>query len=272
MKKEIAAVKNPLTVISIFAGLAEVAGTVVLPFIAETNQITFIWFIMVFPVFLVTLFFLTLNFNPRVLYAPSDFDDEQNYMDLFRPSSTRERLDKLDTEVSQEAAAEQPVEDAVILPVPPSPTVLDDKEKLRLMMNRDAKSRYMLAEGLILDKLSSEFAQTPKSGIVLQNKFGNMMFDAAFEDSSGLVLVEIKLVSAKTPLQIMREILNKIRLSLAALPIDARKSSRFLLAVAHELPTSRIDEVQSELEAFLRNFPIKAEVRMFDLADLIESS
>jgi hypothetical protein len=35
---------------------------------------------MGFPVLLVSLFFLTLNFNPSVLYAPSDFQDEANFM------------------------------------------------------------------------------------------------------------------------------------------------------------------------------------------------
>lgn len=80
-------VKNPLTVIGLFAGIAEVAGTVVLPFVNGNLQIIFIWYIIGFPVFLVLLFFVTLNKNPRVLYAPSDFRDEENIIKLLSEAS-----------------------------------------------------------------------------------------------------------------------------------------------------------------------------------------
>jgi len=70
-------VRNPLTIIGIFAGVSEVAGTVVLPQIGHDLQATFIWFVIGFPVLLVAVFFLTLNLNPRCLYAPSDYRDEE---------------------------------------------------------------------------------------------------------------------------------------------------------------------------------------------------
>jgi len=80
MIEKIKLIRNPLTIIAIFAALAEVAGTVALATIDKSVQSTFIWFVMGFPVLLVVLFFLTLNFNPRVLYAPSDFKDEANFI------------------------------------------------------------------------------------------------------------------------------------------------------------------------------------------------
>lgn len=43
MTEKIGLIKNPLTVIAIFAGIAEVSGTVVLPFISANNQLTFIF-------------------------------------------------------------------------------------------------------------------------------------------------------------------------------------------------------------------------------------
>lgn len=70
-----------------FAGLAEVAGTVVLPFVEKDLQRLFIWYIMGFPILLVVLFFITLNKNPKVLYAPSDFEDESNFMKLLMDAS-----------------------------------------------------------------------------------------------------------------------------------------------------------------------------------------
>ena len=268
MKKETSTVKNPLTVISIFAGLAEVAGTVVLPFVAEVNQLTYIWFLMLFPVLLVLLFFATLNFNPRVLYAPSDFEDEKNYMDLFRPSSTVERLEKLEDEISQEESMDK--EDRKPDECGREPIeVVSTKERLISLMQRDVRSRYMMAENLIIDRLASEFKRPAKRDIALRNRFGSQLFDAVFEDRNELVLVEIKVFSERTYPRRMREVFDRIQSSLASLPEDARKNARFLLAVAYEMEDSKAKKIENELNTMLMDFPMNTEVRMFSLNDLI---
>lgn len=82
MIEKIKKIQNPLTVIAIFAALAEVAGTVALALVNKDLQIIFIWFVMLFPVLLLILFFITLNFNPKVLYSPSDFQDEENFLNV----------------------------------------------------------------------------------------------------------------------------------------------------------------------------------------------
>lgn len=84
MTEKVGLIKNPLTIIAIFAGIAEVSGTIVLPFIASMNQELFIYFLIFFPSILVILFFITLNFNNKVLYAPSDYTDENNYIKINR--------------------------------------------------------------------------------------------------------------------------------------------------------------------------------------------
>ncbi|WP_180803213.1 hypothetical protein, partial [Vibrio parahaemolyticus] len=74
-------VKNPLSVIAIFAGVAEISGTGILPFIDTENQELYIWFLMLFPFTLVLLFFATLNWNHRVLYAPSDYKSDESFLE-----------------------------------------------------------------------------------------------------------------------------------------------------------------------------------------------
>jgi len=83
-------IKNPLTVVAIFAGVAEVSGTAILPFISPANQSTYLWFLMIFPTLLVAIFFLTLNFNHKVLYAPSDFREDQAFLDSLKPIVDKE--------------------------------------------------------------------------------------------------------------------------------------------------------------------------------------
>lgn len=75
-------VNNPLTIIALFAALAEIAGTGVLLGLDNDLQRIFIWFVMFFPFALVATFFVTLNFNPTVLYAPSDFTKEENFVKI----------------------------------------------------------------------------------------------------------------------------------------------------------------------------------------------
>jgi len=77
-------ISNPLTIIAIFAGLAEVAGTTALFGVDKDIQATFIWFVMLFPTLIVALFFITLNFNPSVLYAPSDFENDEGFLEALK--------------------------------------------------------------------------------------------------------------------------------------------------------------------------------------------
>ncbi len=92
MLENVKAVSNPLTIIAIFAALAEVAGTAALAALGPELQALFVWFVMGFPILLVVAFFLTLNFNPKVLYAPSDFKDEEHFLGLLA-GSTRASVD-----------------------------------------------------------------------------------------------------------------------------------------------------------------------------------
>jgi hypothetical protein len=63
MIEKIKQVTNPLTVIAIFAALAEIAGTVALAAVDKEFQGIFIWYVMLFPILLVVLFFITLKFQ-----------------------------------------------------------------------------------------------------------------------------------------------------------------------------------------------------------------
>lgn len=79
MLERMAPVKNVLSIIAIFAGIAEVSGTAVLPFLTENNQAIFMRFVMAFPFTLLILFFLTLWLKHRVLYGPSDFRSDEGF-------------------------------------------------------------------------------------------------------------------------------------------------------------------------------------------------
>lgn len=64
---------NPMTLIAILASLSETSAAISLPYLDSDDRDCYVWFLIGFPVFLSLLFFLTLNFNYRALYSPSDF-------------------------------------------------------------------------------------------------------------------------------------------------------------------------------------------------------
>jgi CheY-like chemotaxis protein len=98
--KKIDKISNPLTMIGVFAGLAEIAGVIVLPTLSESLQKYFIWYVMGFPILLVSLFFYVLIRYPLALYAPSDFRNEKIYERLWLErnfKSIKKDLEKADS-------------------------------------------------------------------------------------------------------------------------------------------------------------------------------
>jgi hypothetical protein len=73
-------ITNPMTVIAIFATLSETSAAVSLPFLNNEDRSLYIWFLISFPFYLLLLFFATLNFNYRSLYAPSDFEKGKHFI------------------------------------------------------------------------------------------------------------------------------------------------------------------------------------------------
>lgn len=73
-------VSNPLTIVAMFSGIAETFATGALVMLPPEMQAIFIYFVMIFPVFIVTLFFFVLVKKPHVLYAPSDFSDQEHFL------------------------------------------------------------------------------------------------------------------------------------------------------------------------------------------------
>lgn len=77
-------VSNPLSVIVVFCTLVETLGSFVLLKLPVQFQNAFMWFLMVLTIIIIALFFVTWNFNSKVLYAPSDFKEDSSYLELVK--------------------------------------------------------------------------------------------------------------------------------------------------------------------------------------------
>lgn len=83
MHKNPKKIVNPMTIIAIFAALSETSAAVSLPFLNDEDRELYIWFLISFPFYLMFLFFITLNFNYKSLYAPSDFQKGKHFIKVF---------------------------------------------------------------------------------------------------------------------------------------------------------------------------------------------
>lgn len=101
--KQFTEIRNPLAVIAIFAGISEVAMAVTLVNIPTELQRIFVWFVMGFPLVLVSGFFFVLYKKPAVLFSPGDYQDDQLYLDSISPDwkeySSNTRFDQIEASI-----------------------------------------------------------------------------------------------------------------------------------------------------------------------------
>ena len=91
MKRSLRTIANPLTLIAVFATISETSAAISLPFLDDEEREYYVWFLISFPFYLLFLFFITLNFNYRSLYSPSDFHKTKHFIRGAAESSCRRR-------------------------------------------------------------------------------------------------------------------------------------------------------------------------------------
>lgn len=261
MIEKVGTIKNPLTIIAIFAGIAEISGTAILPFISDENQSTYIWFLMIFPLLLISLFFLTLNFNHRVLYAPSDYKDEDNFVKSLQKASFIEKARKLEEEL---ASIDTDGEDSASSPPQESS---ENSISYKSLVKRSTQASYMLAEELIFDKLSKEYPVEIQREVKLGSLGGRYIFDGLVKDKTGTTAIEVKFLR-HGPIHRLKDSIYRIAESAKLLPDSDRKNFKILLAVATDQDKVNFERIRDQLDQIRKEFPFPIEVRFYNLADL----
>jgi hypothetical protein len=220
MSNKLGTVKNPLSVIAIFAGIAEISGAAVLPHISPENQQLYIWFLMSFPFALIILFFITLNWNYKVLYAPSDFQNEENFVNL-QKASFSETLSKLKDEVFEETDEEN--DDLTANSIPePTVSVNDFKEtvsksELKLevgqfstkeereeqrqivrKLNRLRMREERAVERLLLDRIQNDLNVIIERDMKYESAGRRTMFDGVIRNGNNITAIEARRMNKNT--------------------------------------------------------------------------
>lgn len=280
MVEKIGHIKNPLTVIAIFAAIAEISGTTVLPFIESENQEIYIWFLMLFPVFLVGIFFLTLNFNHKVLYAPSDYKNEDNFLKSFGKATTQEKEDKLREEI-EEAEGNSPTEEGVAEPEAsdasaqePSSSSTPPQRTTSFAFNPEHHSSLIanvsLAEKLSIMKLSKDMGLEFKTDVRFETPSSRkIIFDGLALDKNKIHAVEVKLFRREhiNPSRLDKVLLEAELMSSHFKGIDSKELIIHFMAVVDN-PEVDISSVKERLTRYLDRYNVNVKLHVVTLDEL----
>ena len=247
-----------MTIVAIFAGIVEVSGTGVLPFVSEANQRLYIWFLIVFPFFLVSIFFLTLNFNRNVLYAPSDWRDEDNFFRRFSRATADETLDKLRKEAEEDQTAQIETEIGNTQPI------LNQEEKtsrqpLPDSANRDSEiyqsyveqvmktelekiNRLRTLESKSLIKLGKELGVNFKTNVKYSAYNSSRVFDGVARDGNFIHIAEVKYFT--TPKNVSNRIIDSLARTLSIIERNGHSNSRVLFHFIVVTPEDLSEEIR----------------------------
>lgn len=273
MIEKVGPIKNPLTIIAIFAAIAEISGTIVLPFIAPNNQATYVWFLIIFPILLIILFFLTLNFNHKVLYAPSDYQNEDNFLRSLPRATIAEKTLKIEAEIAEEAKT------IAINPSSADPTketqpssaaaAKADDTSIASLFRRSPQATYVLAEEAIFRHLSREFGTQIQREVKVGDTGLKYIFDGIVRDKGITTAIEVKVLrDARMSGIQLRQSLSRIQEAVHMLPSEQTGNFRVLLALAFDGEAATLEPTNLQINRLRENFPFPIEVRYYKLEDL----
>ncbi|NWO06552.1 MAG: hypothetical protein HLX50_12960 [Alteromonadaceae bacterium] len=278
MVERIGHIKNPLTVIAIFAAIAEISGTTVLPFIESENQGIYIWFLMLFPVFLIGIFFLTLNFNHKVLYAPSDYKNEDNFLKSFGKATTQEKEDKLREEVEEAediASSEKAEPDNV---PPEAENFRDQKDsgdpRQTFVENFDKHASLLanvsLAEKLAILKLSKDMNLDFRTDVRFETPSNRkIIFDGLAIHKDKIHAVEVKLFRNENinPSRMEKVLLESELMASQMKGIDSKELVLHFVAVIDN-PEVDAKRVKERLTKYIGRYNVNIKLHVITLSDL----
>ncbi len=267
--REHSIVRNPLTVIAIFAGIAEVSGTTVLPILDKSLQATFMWFVMGFPCALVGFFFVTLIFKHEVLYAPSDFRDDSSFLSARVRSAARDEKRKEDL-AFVESEIERGARVSGVGTVTPAAAPGAPKRTLDVaQLKRTARGTYFLAERMVMDELEKEMRGRFSFESVVRTGKGLHVFDATVADGAKLTAIEIKYFSSsEVNASVVRNLLQRANEFYTTMSASEQSGFRLLFAIATDAPESEQQLIRDRVAEMAAHYSVPVDVRVFDMKEL----
>lgn len=250
--------RNPLGIIALFIVLVYGIAALVLGVSSEHleagERLPVVWFLVIYPFFVLGIFYWLVARHHTKLYAPIDFPDKEGF---FRALSPTEQKQRLDEEVqSLEAEAIQ---------VNKHKTLAVETESQRILKAISIRHASVLAEALAFREIESEFGVSVHRQVAvgLDHKV-----DGLFLHYGKPVAVEIKLGYGRAfwPEMLQREIERFGHIDQTTKPAPS-----FLLAIVVEGLTEEQMKVETQRTVeLLRSSSLTIETRVYDFDILKE--
>jgi len=206
-------------------------------------------------------FFLTLNFNHKVLYAPSDFSDEINFMNLFGRATPLQKEQSINKEAQEIVRDEK--------------SAVHDTNKIASTMNRiDIRSRALLAEQFALSRIQEEFGEKVHSNPTVTKDYGggSYILDGLIQEKDQAIGIEVKyLRQATNAARRAREASSAGMSFFDNLTPEYKKRYKCKLIVALVCETKQVQEaVKKSIPATtqrLKDREVLVEYRVYNLED-----
>lgn len=221
--------KNPLGLIGLITVTFEAIAVAAFSYGIDKMQssderLPIIWFIVLFPVLvLITLFILVVFYHTH-LYAPSDYKDESNFVNI-----SNEKIDK-----RREAEAKEIVRE-------------ENKEETPQLVT-DTKSLIEKAETLGLRIASEHFRVTLQKDVRLHNpNVKQIIFDGMAFKGRTLCVAEVKLLPKTGWRSVIERSLANMHMNIVTLERNGYQVDAFLIVVANgNLCASLRDQIEKE--------------------------
>jgi len=169
--------KNPLGIIALFIVLVYGFAALVAAFassLSEAERLPLIWFLVLFPVLVLTVFGWLVSRHARKLYGPSDYKDEENYIRM-QVEHLEAKVEKVDSASRWRLPLVSPV---TTLPMPHSDSQLAIAQ-MRLDVEQELflLSRHALHRGDIVGWHMGRYLEELEKGKVLEPSLADNLRD-----------------------------------------------------------------------------------------------
>lgn len=269
MTENIGIVKNPLTIIAIFAGLAEVGGTVALPFMDKEVQQVYVWFLFIFPILLVVLFFFVLFFRHHVFYAPSDYQNEDYFAKFVKPVTLEERVENVKEKISESEVSSSDVAAAE--------TVEHDTTSFSVRRTEDGRfgsislQRYLIVEEMVLGLLENEFGGVFGRGMGIEIGGKRFFFDGVKKHKNKIIGVEVKYYrDIQFAANAIKDQIGRLKKSLDVASNDFLDNAKIIFVIVSDSAEGVLDSIRSKLNSMVQGYEGCIDIRMYNY-DKLES-
>lgn len=253
-------IKNPLTIIGIFAAISEISGTTVLAFLTEDIQKIFVWYVIFFPVLLVVLFFTVILTKHQALYAPSDFKTDEAFSGLIKNVQSQSSLESKNKKRSE---IEEIHEDSLIS----AKTVAEEKVVYNTL--NSTKIDYFIAEELAIKKLSEEYGERFLQEKTFELGGKKYSVDGLINTPPKLSVFEIKYFpQIDTPSNGIARTYNYFKEIYERIDRSKYNTVVFNIIVVTPVSQPERDELQKKLEYFKQKGDLRININIYDFNTL----